>query len=56
MVGNVTNVQHESNWNFHYEIPLYHEYILIKTIFLKKYLGQKELESNCLMGSGFHLA
>jgi hypothetical protein len=28
--GNVTNVQYKSNWNCHYESPLYNEYILIK--------------------------
>jgi hypothetical protein len=28
--GNVYNVQYKSNWNCHYESPLYNEYILIK--------------------------
>jgi hypothetical protein len=30
--GDVTNVQHKSTWNCHNEIPLYHEYILIKKV------------------------
>jgi hypothetical protein len=33
--GDVTNVQYKPNWNFHYESPLYNEYILIK-IFKKE--------------------
>jgi hypothetical protein len=34
--GKVTNVQHQSNWNCHYESPTrYNEYILIK-FFLKE--------------------
>jgi hypothetical protein len=26
---NVMNIQYMFNWNFHYEFPLYNEYILI---------------------------
>jgi hypothetical protein len=26
---NVMNIQYTFNWNFHYEFPLYNEYILI---------------------------
>jgi hypothetical protein len=33
--GNVNNVQYKSNWNCHFESPLYNEYILIKA-FKKK--------------------
>jgi hypothetical protein len=29
--GDVNNVQYKSNQNYHYELPLYHEYILIKS-------------------------
>jgi hypothetical protein len=34
--GSVTNVQNKSNWNCHYESPLYNEYILIKIIVERK--------------------
>jgi hypothetical protein len=30
--GDVTNIQHKSNQNCHYESPLYKEYILIKNL------------------------
>jgi hypothetical protein len=30
--GITNNVQYKSNWNCHYESPLYNEYILIKII------------------------
>jgi hypothetical protein len=33
--GNLTNVQYNPNYNFHYESPLYNEYILIKNFVIK---------------------
>jgi hypothetical protein len=30
---NVNNVQYKSDWNMHFEYPLYNEYILIKIYF-----------------------
>jgi hypothetical protein len=45
--GNINNVQHKSNWNCHYESPLYNEYILIKKKSQTSLLPYCVVEGSC---------
>jgi hypothetical protein len=42
-----TNAQYKSNWNCHYESPLYNEYILIKN-YKKKSISKKTQKNRIL--------